>query len=146
MLSWPTRSDPLQGILEDIKDTQATKSLGYADIFTMFMNAEQSGQPITAADVNAKQQEKLLMLGPVLEEMNFDLFNPLHEWLVAEGFRHGKYPPPPPAIGKATIRVRYVSVRTGHQCRHGRCHYEVYGLCGAGRADGAGDAAISGGR
>lgn len=101
----------LQGILEDIKETQERiKSLGYADIFAMFINAEQSGQPITAAEVNAKQQEKLLMLGPVLEQMNFDLFNPLHEWLVAEGFRHGKYPPPPPAIGKATIRVRYVSI------------------------------------
>lgn len=101
----------LQGILEDIKETQERiKSLGYADIFAMFINAEQSAQPITAAEVNAKQQEKLLMLGPVLEQMNFDLFNPLHEWLVAEGFRHGKYPKPPPAIGKATLRVKYVSI------------------------------------
>jgi hypothetical protein len=76
----------------------------------MFIQAEQTGQPITAAEVNAKQQEKLLMLGPVLEQMNFDLYNPLHEWLVAEGFRHGKYPKPPPAVGKATLRVKYVSI------------------------------------
>ncbi len=101
----------LQGILEDIKETQERiKSLGYADIFAMFIQAEDTKQPITAAEVNAKQQEKLLMLGPVLEQMNFDLFNPLHEWLVAEGFRHGKYPKPPSAIGKATLRVKYVSI------------------------------------
>jgi hypothetical protein len=101
----------LQGILEDIKETQERiKSLGYADIFAMFIDAEKTSQPITAAEVNAKQQEKLLMLGPVLEQMNFDLFGPLHEWLIAEGFRHGKYPKPPPAIGKATIRVKYVSI------------------------------------
>jgi DNA replication initiation complex subunit (GINS family) len=46
----------------------------------------------------------------VLEQMNFDLFGPLHEWLIAEGFKHGKYPKPPQAVGKATIRVNYVSI------------------------------------
>jgi hypothetical protein len=101
----------LQGILEDIKETQdRIKSLGYADIFAMFIQAEQTGQPITAAEVNAKQQEKLLMLGPVLEQMNYDLFNPLHEWLFAEGLRHGKYPPMPPAMRGTSIRVKYVSI------------------------------------
>lgn len=101
----------VKALLEDIKETQERiKSLGYADIFAMFIQAEQTGQPITAAEVNAKQQEKLLMLGPVLEQMNYDLFNPLHEWLFAEGMRHGKYPKIPPAIGKATLRVKYVSI------------------------------------
>ena len=101
----------LQGILEDIRETQERiKSIGYADIFAMFIQAEKTGTPITAAEVNAKQQEKLLMLGPVLEQMNYDLFNPLHEWLFAEGMRHGKYPQIPPAIGKATLRVKYVSI------------------------------------
>src|SRR5208283_794131 len=101
----------LQGILEDIKETQERiKSLGYADIFAMFIQAERTSQPITAAEVNAKQQEKLLMLGPVLEQMNFDLYEPLHEWLIAEGFRHGKYPPVPKAVGKSTIRVKYSSI------------------------------------
>ena len=101
----------LQGILEDIKETQERiRSLGYADIFAMFIQAEQTGTPITAAEVNAKQQEKLLMLGPVLEQMNYDLFNPLHEWLFAEGMRHGKYPPVPDAMKGASLRVKYVSI------------------------------------
>jgi hypothetical protein len=101
----------LQGILEDIKETQERiNAVMYANIFAMFIDAEKSGQPITAAEVNAKQQEKLLMLGPVLEQMNYDHFNPLHEWLFAEGMRHGMYPPVPPAIQKATLRVKYVSI------------------------------------
>jgi hypothetical protein len=82
----------------------------YADIFAMFIQAEQTGQPITAAEVNAKQQEKLLMLGPVLEQLNFDHFNPLHEWLYATGARHGLYPPPPPALQHAQLRVTYTSI------------------------------------
>jgi hypothetical protein len=100
----------LQGILEDIKETQERiKSLGYADIFAMFIQAEQTNQPITAAEVNAKQQEKLLMLGPVLEQLN-GMFNDLHHWLFVEGLRHGKYPPPPPAMRGQKIKVTYTSI------------------------------------
>ncbi len=101
----------IQGLLMDIKETQdRIKSVMYADIFAMFIQAEQTGQPITAAEVNAKQQEKLLMLGPVLEQLNFDHFNPLHEWLYATGARHGLYPPPPPALQHAQLRVTYTSI------------------------------------
>lgn len=90
--------------------SERIKSLGYADIFARFLDAERSGQPITAAQVNAEQQEKLLMLGPVLEQCNYDVFNPLHEWLFANGLRHGLYPPLPPALKKATIHVNYISI------------------------------------
>ena len=46
----------VQALLEDIKETQERiKSLGYADIFAMFIDAEKTGQPITAAEVNAKR-------------------------------------------------------------------------------------------
>lgn len=101
----------LQWMIADIKETQERiKTVMYADIFAMFIQAEQTGQPITAAEVNAKQQEKLLMLGPVLEQMNFDLFNPLHEWLFAEGLRHGKYPPIPPGLKGAQLKVEYSSI------------------------------------
>lgn len=100
----------LQGILEDIKETQdRIKSLMFADIFAMFIQAENTGKPITAAEVNARQQEKLLMLGPVLEQLN-SMFDQLHQWLFAQGFRHGKYPPLPPALKGATIRVQYISI------------------------------------
>lgn len=100
----------LSGMLEDIKETQERiKSLGYADIFAMFIQAEQTGQPITAAEVNARQQEKLLMLGPVLEQLN-GMFNDLHDWLIAEGMRHGKYPPVPPALRNVSIKVLYTSI------------------------------------
>ena len=98
-------------LLADIKETQERiKAVTYADIFAMFIDAEKTGQPITAAEVNAKQQEKLLMLGPVLEQMNYDHYNPLHEWLFAECMRHGLYPPPPPAMKHASLRIRYISI------------------------------------
>lgn len=100
----------VSALLEDIKETQERiKSLMFADIFAMFIQAETTGQPITAAEVNAKQQEKLLMLGPVLEQLNA-MFDQLHQWLFAEGMRHGKYPQVPPAMRGTSIRVQYTSI------------------------------------
>lgn len=104
----------IQSLLEDIKETQGRiNAVMHADIFALFIQAERDapgGQKETAAEVNAKQQEKLLMLGPVLGQMNFDLFNPLHDWLFAECLRHGKFPPPPPALKGASIKVKYISI------------------------------------
>jgi hypothetical protein len=105
-----------QDLLLDIKATEMRiNGIMHADIFAMFIQAEKESpgrEPITAAEVNAKQQEKLLILGPVLGQMNFDLFNPLHDWLFAEHMRHGKFPMPPPALLKAKheIRVKYISI------------------------------------
>lgn len=103
-----------QDLLADIKETQQRiQAVMHADIFALFIQAERSsqgGQPETAAEVNAKQQEKLLMLGPVLGQMNFDLFNPLHDWLFASHLQHGLFPPMPPALRGASIRVKYISI------------------------------------
>lgn len=106
-----------QDLLADIRETQQRiQAVMHADIFALFIQAERDvqggrpGQPITAAEVNARQQEKLLMLGPVLGQMNFDLFNPLHDWLFACCMRHGKFGPLPPAMRGAQVAVNYIGI------------------------------------
>lgn len=104
----------IEPALQDIAETQGRiNAVMHADIFALFIQAERSSpgkEPETAAEINAKQQEKLLMLGPVLGQLNFELFNPLHDWLFAEHLRHGKFPPIPKALAKVKIRVKYTSL------------------------------------
>jgi hypothetical protein len=101
----------LQAMLEDIKETQGRiNSMMYSDIFAMFIQSEGSGQPITAAEVNARQQEKLLMLGPVLEQLNYEFLNPLHEWLVHAMMQHGELPPLPKPMLASKVHVVYTSI------------------------------------
>ena len=103
----------IQALLEDIRETQGRiNDMLFTNIFAMFITGDESGvkQPITAAEVNARQQEKLLMLGPVLENMNYEFLNPLHQWLFAEMLRHGELPPPPPAMRGQDIKVEYSSI------------------------------------
>ncbi len=103
----------IQALLEDIRETQGRiNDMLFTNIFAMFITGDESGakQPITAAEVNARQQEKLLMLGPVLENMNFEFLNPLHQWLFAELLRHGLVPPPPAAMRGQRVKVEYSSI------------------------------------
>lgn len=101
----------LKGIMADIEETQGRiEKVMYTDIFAMFIESERTGTPITAAEVNARQQEKLLMLGPVLEQMNYEFLNPLQEWLVAEMMRRGMLPPLPKAMRGQRVHVTYTSI------------------------------------
>jgi hypothetical protein len=103
----------IQALLEDIRETQGRiNDMLFTNIFAMFITGDEAGQkqPITAAEVNARQQEKLLMLGPVLENMNYEFLNPMHQWLFAEMMRHGELPPPPQAMRGQDIKVEYSSI------------------------------------
>jgi Bacteriophage head to tail connecting protein len=86
------------------------KEVTGANIFTLFIDQDEQKQPVTAAEINAKQQEKLLMLGPVLENETYDFLNPLHQWLFPEMLRRGLLPPPPPALRGQKVNVKYVSI------------------------------------
>jgi hypothetical protein len=101
----------ITAIREDIQEMQQRiKEVTGANIFALFIDENDQKQPVTAAEINAKQQEKLLMLGPVLENATYDFLNPLHQWLFPEMLRHGLLPPPPPALRGQTIKVQYVSI------------------------------------
>jgi hypothetical protein len=63
--------------LEDIRDVrERINQTFYVDLFLMLAQAEQGGQPITAREVAEKHEEKLLMLGPVLERLHNELLKP----------------------------------------------------------------------
>ena len=101
----------ISALLGDIKETQGRiQTMMYSDIFAMFIQADRTGTPITAAEVNARQQEKLLMLGPVLEQLNYEFLNPLHEWLIHTMMQRGELPPLPKAMRASKVHVVYTSI------------------------------------
>lgn len=80
----------------------------YEDLFLMLANTDR--KQITAREIAEKHEEKLLMLGPVLERLHTELLDPL----VARTFnilqRNGVLPPPPKELENTEISVQYVSV------------------------------------
>lgn len=74
------------------------------------MLANSDRRQITAREIDERHEEKLLMLGPVLERQNEDLLDPLIDRTFAIMSRRGLLPPPPQDIQGSDLKVEYVSI------------------------------------
>jgi len=80
----------------------------YEDLFLMLANSDR--RQITAREIAEKHEEKLLMLGPVLERLHTELLDPTIDRVFNILQRNGVLPPPPPELKDKDINVEYVSV------------------------------------
>ena len=74
------------------------------------MLAQTDRRQITAREVAEKHEEKLLMLGPVLERLHTELLDPLIDRTFNILQQNGVLPVPPPELQNKDLNVEYVSV------------------------------------
>lgn len=97
------------GMLEDIAGIEQRIDTGmFADIFAMFIQGEDNPDE-TATKTAAKQQEKLMMLGPVVESSNAFLKSVINRTFAIR-LRQGAFPPPPEALSGAQLKIEHVSI------------------------------------
>lgn len=80
----------------------------YEDLFLMMINSDR--RQITAREVAEKQEEKLLMLGSVLERLHAELLDPLIDRTFAICQKAGLIPPAPEEVQGSELNVEYVSI------------------------------------
>ena len=80
----------------------------YVDLFLMLANTDR--RQITAREIEERHEEKLLALGPVLEQLNQDLLDPLIDAAFTIHLRQGLLPPPPPELQGVDLKIEYVSI------------------------------------
>jgi hypothetical protein len=80
----------------------------YEDLFLML--AESDRREITAREVEERHEEKLLALGPVLEQLNQDLLDPLIDNTFQIMLRQRMIPPPPKELQGMPLRIEYISI------------------------------------
>ena len=94
---------------QDIAETQYRIQQGfYADLFQMMTQSDR--RQITAREIDERHEEKLLMLGPVLERLHTELLNPLIDRTFNIMARNDLLPPAPEELGGVTLKVEYISV------------------------------------
>jgi hypothetical protein len=99
----------LQHLLEDIGDVRGRiNSTFYADLFMMLANNTNS--QMTATEVAERHEEKLLMLGPVLERLQNELIDPLVEITFNRIIETGIGPIPPPEMREQELNIELVSM------------------------------------
>lgn len=99
----------LSHLLMDIQDVrERIRGSFYADLFLMLANSSRTN--MTATEVAERHEEKLLMLGPVLERLHNELLDPLIEMTFARMVEAGVVPPPPEELQGMELNVEFVSM------------------------------------
>lgn len=80
----------------------------YEDLFLMLANSDR--REITAREIDERKEEKLLALGPVLEQLNQDVLDPLVENTYTIMERQGLIPSPPKELQGQNLKVEYISM------------------------------------
>lgn len=98
----------LQHLLVDIQDVrERINGTFFADLFLMLANDQRSGT--TATEIAERHEEKLLMLGPVLERLHNEMLDPMVNVCFNHLLEGGLLPPPPEELEGMDLQVQYVS-------------------------------------
>jgi hypothetical protein len=99
----------IQHLLEDIQDgRQLIREAFSSDMFLMLAN--QTDTRMTATEVAERHEEKMLMLGPIVERLHNELLNPLIDTTFSALLEAGVLPPPPPEMHGQPLNVEYISM------------------------------------
>jgi hypothetical protein len=99
----------LNHLLMDIQDVrERIRGAFYADLFLMLANATDTR--MTATEVAERHEEKLLMLGPVLERLHNELLDPLIDTTFTYMIEANLLPPPPEELRGMDLSVEFVSM------------------------------------
>jgi len=91
------------------KVRQRIRKIFFEDMLLMFANME-ARERVTAFEIQARKEEKLLVLGPVLERLNQDLLDPLITITFDIMARQGLIPTPPMELQGQPLKVEYLSI------------------------------------
>lgn len=80
----------------------------FEDLFLMLASSDR--RQITAREIEERHEEKLLALGPVLEQLNQDLLDPLIDIAFDIHLRQGLLPQPPEELQDVELKIEYVSI------------------------------------
>ena len=116
---------PLYQVRSNLQAAEATiqgcrtqiREAFFNDLFMLLKNTDQR---MTATEVAERNAEKMLMLGPVLDRLRSEVFQPLVERVYGLMARAGHIAPPPPSMqgglltgheqNKRPVRVEFVSI------------------------------------
>jgi hypothetical protein len=96
------------GLTEDIKEVQQRiKTTFFNDLFLMI---SQLDTVRTATEIDARKEEKLIQLGPVLERFENEALDPAINITFDIMLRNGLLPPVPQELSGQKIKVEYISM------------------------------------
>ncbi len=104
---------PIGEISQDLRDIQARiRDTFYNPLFNMISQLDTTR---SATEIVARQDEKLVLLGSVLEKIENEALDPGVSRIFNIGARGGLFPPMPQGFEKAGIEIQYESILSAAQ-------------------------------
>lgn len=101
----------LDYLLNDIQDVrERVKEAFYTDIFMMLANNTSAATRMTATEVTERHEEKMILMGPVLERLNAEMLDPLINLTFSRMVEAGMLPPIPEELQGAELNVEFISI------------------------------------
>ena len=105
----PPNAKPYEGIMMLVQEKQqGIGSTFYNDLMAMLTS--QSHPQMTAREIAERHEEKLLLLGPVLEQFHGEVLEPLTKRTFGICLRNELFPPMPEEITEDELKVNFVSL------------------------------------
>jgi hypothetical protein len=87
---------------------QRIRQAAFEDLFLMLANSDRPQK--TAYEVEKRVEEKLVMLGPVLQRVYGELLNRIYDRTFGAMQRAGMLPPPPAQIAEMPLKVEFTGI------------------------------------
>lgn len=92
---------------EELHDIESQiESALYVDLFLLIANEERSN--ITAEEIRAKKEERLLQVGPTIQRMEREKLKPAVDRIFGIMLRRGEIEPPPPELSGVNLGVEFI--------------------------------------
>ncbi|MBR0033431.1 MAG: head-tail connector protein [Synergistaceae bacterium] len=88
--------------------TQHLEQIFHVDMFKMWTADLRANR--TATEIQAREQEKMFMLGSLIERQMSELLDPMINRIFAIMNRAGKIPPPPEELQDREVKIEYMSI------------------------------------
>jgi hypothetical protein len=117
-----TVNPPLGEMTADIREVQArVREIFHNDLFQMI---SQLSTVRSATEIDARREEKLVLLGPVLERFENEALDPSIARIYGAMTRGGLLPELPPELADVDIQIQYVSILSSAQAAIGTAPIE----------------------
>jgi hypothetical protein len=103
------RADAVTVLDNKIRLTEGRLSRAFfADLWLMMTQGDDTQK--TAREIAERHEEKMMQLGPVLEQLQDELLDPLIDTVFRILLSRGMIPPPPPELEGTDIKVEHISI------------------------------------
>jgi hypothetical protein len=116
------RVDWLQVWIQDLR--QMVERAFFVDLFRAISNIDRGD--VTATEILEKKEEKLLSLGPVLEQINDGFLDPFFDRVFGIMLRRGLVPEPPEELADVDFAPEYESITAQAQRAQGRSGVDAF--------------------